>query len=80
MPQWREEVDLRSNNVRSFVLFFFRTQYRAKNDIYNAVGAGFISGALLARHSGPQAILGGGAAFAGFSAAIDLWLRAEPAE
>lgn len=55
-------------------------QYRAKNDIYNAVGAGFISGALLARHSGPTAILGGGAAFAGFSAAIDLWLRAEPAE
>lgn len=23
MPQWREEVDLRSNNVRSFVRSFF---------------------------------------------------------
>ncbi len=55
-------------------------QYRAKNDIYNAVSAGFLSGAILARHSGPQAMIGGGAAFAAFSAAIDLWIRSEPAE
>ncbi|KAF7973047.1 hypothetical protein HWV62_16336 [Athelia sp. TMB] len=54
--------------------------YRAKNDIYNSVAAGFIAGGVLARNSGPQAVLGGGVAFAAFSAAIDLFLRREPAE
>ncbi|KAJ9105929.1 Mitochondrial import inner membrane translocase subunit tim22 [Naganishia adeliensis] len=54
--------------------------YRAKNDIYNAVAGGFLSGAVLARSSGIRAALGGGAAFAAFSAVIDLWIRKEPAE
>jgi import inner membrane translocase subunit TIM22 len=55
-------------------------QYRAKNDIYNAVGGGFIAGSVLARNAGPKAMVGGGLAFAAFSAAIDLYIRKEPAE
>lgn len=55
-------------------------QYRAKNDMVNPVAAGFIAGGVLARNSGPKAVLAGGAAFAAFSAAIDLYLRKEPAE
>ncbi|KAG8894113.1 Mitochondrial import inner membrane translocase subunit tim22, partial [Tulasnella sp. 403] len=51
--------------------------YRAKNDITNAVAAGFVSGGILARNSGPRAALGGAMAFAAFSAAIDLFLRRE---
>jgi import inner membrane translocase subunit TIM22 len=47
-------------------------QYRAKNDIYNSVSAGFISGGILARSTGPKGVLTGGLAFAAFSAAIDL--------
>ncbi|CAD6581476.1 MAG: Mitochondrial import inner membrane translocase subunit tim22 [Tremellales sp. Tagirdzhanova-0007] len=54
--------------------------YRAKNDIKNAVSAGFFAGAVLARQSGPKAMLGGGAAFAVFSGVIDLYLRKAPAE
>lgn len=46
--------------------------YRAKNDIINPVVAGFFSGAILARNSGMQAMIGGGFAFAAFSGAIDL--------
>jgi len=56
-------------------------QYRAKNDIYNSVSAGFVSGGILARNSGPKAVITGGLAFAAFSAAIDmLFLRRETAE
>jgi len=52
--------------------------YRAKNDIYNSVCAGFLAGGILARNSGPKASFGGGLAFAAFSAAIDmLFLRRE---
>ncbi|OCF55399.1 mitochondrial import inner membrane translocase subunit TIM22 [Kwoniella sp. B9012] len=54
--------------------------YRAKNDITNAVSAGFLSGAILARNSGLKAAMGGGLAFAAFSGAIDWYLRKEPAE
>jgi hypothetical protein len=43
-------------------------------------GCRFVAGGILARHSGPRAVLGGGLAFAAFSAAIDLFLRREPAE
>ncbi|WFD42457.1 Mitochondrial import inner membrane translocase subunit tim22 [Malassezia psittaci] len=46
--------------------------YRAKNDIWNPVLSGFVAGGVLARHSGPQAVVGGGIAFAAFSGAIDL--------
>lgn len=35
-------------------------QYRAKNDIYNSIYAGFISGAVLGRNSGPRAMALGG--------------------
>ncbi|KZO93883.1 Tim17-domain-containing protein [Calocera viscosa TUFC12733] len=55
-------------------------QYRAKNDITNAVAAGFVSGAILAASSGPRAALGGGLAFAAFSAAIDSYMRRETKE
>jgi len=54
--------------------------YRAKNDIYNAISAGLFSGAVLARKSGPKAMLGGAAAFAAFSAAIDMFLRRETSD
>ncbi|TFK23166.1 mitochondrial import inner membrane translocase subunit TIM22 [Coprinopsis marcescibilis] len=54
--------------------------YRAKNDIYNSVASGFLAGGFLARNSGPKAAVGGGLAFAAFSAAIDTFLRREPAE
>ncbi|KAL5483130.1 TIM22 [Sanghuangporus weigelae] len=54
--------------------------YRAKNDMVNPVVAGFIAGGILARNSGPKAALGGGAAFAAFSAAIDLFLKRESSE
>ncbi|KAJ7125135.1 mitochondrial import inner membrane translocase subunit TIM22 [Mycena epipterygia] len=51
--------------------------YRAKTDIVNSVGAGFLTGGVLARASGPKAAFGGGMAFAAFSAAIDLFMRRE---
>ena len=46
----------------------------------NPIAAGFVAGGILARKSGPKAVLGGGLAFAAFSAAIDLFLRRETAE
>ncbi|EPQ55184.1 Tim17-domain-containing protein [Gloeophyllum trabeum ATCC 11539] len=54
--------------------------YRARNDMVNPVAAGFVAGGILARNSGPKAVLGGGLAFAAFSAAIDLFLRRETPE
>jgi len=54
--------------------------YRAKNDMVNPVAAGFVVGGILARNSGPKAAVGGGLAFAAFSAAIDLFIRREPAD
>jgi import inner membrane translocase subunit TIM22 len=58
----------------------FHTQFRAKNDIYNSVAGGFLAGATLSRSGGIKAAIGGGAAFAAFSAVIDLWIRKQPAE
>ncbi|KAF7296101.1 hypothetical protein MKEN_01425300 [Mycena kentingensis (nom. inval.)] len=52
--------------------------YRAKNDIYNSISAGFLSGAILARNAGPRAAFGGGVLFGAFSTAIDLFMRREP--
>jgi hypothetical protein len=46
----------------------------------NPVAAGFLAGGILARNSGPRAAVGGGMAFAAFSAAIDLFLRRETPE
>ncbi|EIW54436.1 mitochondrial import inner membrane translocase subunit TIM22 [Trametes versicolor FP-101664 SS1] len=54
--------------------------YRARNDMVNPVAAGFVAGGILARNSGPKAVVGGGLAFAAFSAAIDLFLRRETAD
>ncbi|KAI6032604.1 mitochondrial import inner membrane translocase subunit TIM22 [Pisolithus orientalis] len=54
--------------------------YRAKNDMINPVAAGFVAGGILARHSGPKAVFGGGLAFAAFSGAVDLFLRRESSE
>jgi len=46
----------------------------------NPIAAGFVTGGILARNSGPRAAFGGGMAFAAFSAAIDLFMRRETAE
>ncbi|TFK80020.1 Tim17-domain-containing protein [Polyporus arcularius HHB13444] len=54
--------------------------YRARNDMVNPIAAGFVAGGVLARNAGPKAVLGGGLAFAAFSAAIDLFLRRETAD
>ncbi|ODV98132.1 hypothetical protein PACTADRAFT_73747 [Pachysolen tannophilus NRRL Y-2460] len=51
--------------------------FRAKNDIYNGVIAGCITGGGLAISGGPQAALFGCAGFAAFSTAIDLYLRSD---
>lgn len=50
---------------------------RAKNDIYNGLAAGCMTGGGLAYKSGPQAALMGCLGFAAFSAAIDLYMRSE---
>ncbi|KAJ7782651.1 mitochondrial import inner membrane translocase subunit TIM22 [Mycena metata] len=54
--------------------------YRAKSDLYNSVGAGFMTGGVLARASGPKASFGGGLLFAAFSAAIDMFMKRETPE
>ncbi|EFY96098.1 hypothetical protein MHUMG1_01161 [Metarhizium humberi] len=48
---------------------------RAKNDLANGVAAGCLTGGILAKNAGPQAMAGGCVAFAAFSAAIDAWMR-----
>ncbi|BGP42040.1 Mitochondrial import inner membrane translocase subunit tim22 [Rhodotorula kratochvilovae] len=54
--------------------------FRARNDIWNSVYAGMISGAVLARNSGPRAMVLGGMGFAAFSAVIDTYMRSESAD
>ncbi|KAI5799241.1 Tim17/Tim22/Tim23/Pmp24 family-domain-containing protein [Peziza echinospora] len=49
--------------------------YRAKNDMYNGVSAGCLTGGILAHKAGPQAAAVGCVGFAAFSAAIDYYLR-----
>ncbi|ORY71583.1 Tim17/Tim22/Tim23/Pmp24 family-domain-containing protein [Pseudomassariella vexata] len=49
--------------------------FRAKNDMFNGVAAGCLTGGILARSGGPIAAGGGCAAFAAFSAAIDAYMR-----
>jgi len=49
--------------------------FRAKNDIYNGVSAGCLTGGALAVKAGPQAAAFGCAGFAAFSAAIDWYMR-----
>lgn len=53
---------------------------RAKNDIWNGVWGGCITGGALAHKAGPQAVLVGCAGFAAFSAAIEKYMRSEEAE
>ncbi|PVU89175.1 hypothetical protein BB561_005504 [Smittium simulii] len=48
--------------------------YRARNDIYNAVSAGCVTGAVLAVKTGPKGMAFGCAGFAAFSAAIEYYL------
>lgn len=48
---------------------------RAKNDIYNSISAGCITGGGLAIKSGPQGVLFGCGAFAAFSTAIETYMR-----
>ncbi|KAF2685376.1 mitochondrial import inner membrane translocase, subunit Tim17/22 [Lentithecium fluviatile CBS 122367] len=48
---------------------------RAKNDLWNGVAGGCITGGVLARNAGPQAAAVGCAGFAAFSAAIDAYMR-----
>ncbi|AQZ10166.1 TIM22 (YDL217C) [Zygosaccharomyces parabailii] len=50
---------------------------RAKNDLYNGISAGCITGGGLAYKGGPQAAAIGCAGFAAFSAAIDWYMRSE---
>ena len=53
---------------------------RAKNDLSNGVIAGCMTGGILAKNAGPQAMAGGCVAFAAFSAAIDAYMRQPPKE
>jgi mitochondrial import inner membrane translocase subunit TIM22 len=48
---------------------------RGKNDLTNGVAAGAVTGAVLARHGGPQAVAFGAVGFAVFSGAIDWYMR-----
>jgi import inner membrane translocase subunit TIM22 len=48
---------------------------RAKNDLWNGVAGGCITGGALAMKAGPQAAAIGCAGFAAFSAAIDAYMR-----
>jgi hypothetical protein len=50
---------------------------RAKNDLWNGVAGGCLTGGILARNAGPQAAAVGCAGFAVFSAAIDAYMVSE---
>jgi len=53
---------------------------RGKNDMTNAVAAGAITGALLARKQGPTAVLWSAVGFAAFSVGIEWWIRSPEKE
>jgi mitochondrial import inner membrane translocase subunit TIM22 len=46
----------------------------------NAISGGFVTGAILARNSGPRGALAGAVGFAAFSTAIEMFLRRETPE
>ena len=48
---------------------------RGKNDAYNGIAGGFLTGAFLARKQGIGAMAFGACGFAGFSGAIEWYLR-----
>lgn len=54
--------------------------FRAKNDLWNSAVSGCLAGGILARNAGPLAACGGCAAFAGFSTAIDAYMRSSGGE
>ncbi|EEB06597.1 TIM22 inner membrane protein import complex subunit Tim22 [Schizosaccharomyces japonicus yFS275] len=49
--------------------------YRAKTDMYNAIGAGFVTGGALAMRAGPKAAFTGGLGFAAFSFVIEKYMH-----
>ncbi|KAG8857910.1 Mitochondrial import inner membrane translocase subunit tim22 [Serendipita sp. 407] len=51
------------------------SQYRARNDMTNAIAGGFVTGGILARNSGPRGAIAGAIGFAAFSTAIEMYLR-----
>ncbi|KAF1991279.1 TIM22 protein [Aulographum hederae CBS 113979] len=53
---------------------------RGKNDLWNGISAGCLTGGALAVKGGPQAVALGCAGFAAFSAAIDAYMRMEESE
>jgi import inner membrane translocase subunit TIM22 len=53
---------------------------RARNDLWNGVCAGGVTGAFLARRGGPAAVALGALGFAAFSGAIDWYMRGPEAE
>jgi import inner membrane translocase subunit TIM22 len=48
---------------------------RGRNDLYNGISAGAVTGSILARSGGPQAMAIGAVGFAVFSGAIDWYMR-----
>ncbi|KAJ1965105.1 Mitochondrial import inner membrane translocase subunit tim22 [Dipsacomyces acuminosporus] len=49
--------------------------YRARNDIYNSIAAGCVTGGTLAVKTGPRGMAAGCAGFAAFSAGIDWYMH-----
>ncbi|KAJ2843291.1 Mitochondrial import inner membrane translocase subunit tim22 [Coemansia brasiliensis] len=49
--------------------------YRARNDIYNSIAAGCVTGGTLAVRTGPRGMAMGCAGFAAFSAGIDWYMH-----
>jgi len=48
---------------------------RGKNDIWNGIAGGVVTGGILARAAGPQAVAFGAVGFGAFSAAIEWYMR-----
>lgn len=53
---------------------------RGKNDAWNGVAGGFLTGGILARRQGPTAVLIGAFGFAAFSGAIEWYMRSPEGE
>jgi mitochondrial import inner membrane translocase subunit TIM22 len=53
---------------------------RGKNDMTNAVAAGAITGAILARRQGPVGVAWSAVGFAAFSVGIEWWIRSPEKE
>ncbi|RKP33285.1 mitochondrial inner membrane translocase subunit Tim17/Tim22/Tim23/peroxisomal protein PMP24 [Dimargaris cristalligena] len=54
--------------------------YRAKNDLYNSMTAGCITGGVLAARSGPKAVAVGCVGIGAFSTAIDWYMRSRESD